>query len=145
MGDELFAACKRGRGDRERSDVRFRGCRRLAAASQLLVTAPRQGYRFPMGAELRHRLRRTPAERPPPPVLGAPSQPLLSKPTSRRRFWRAQLRHQDPYVIGAGLRGCSLQKCFVDHIDAYSVNEVAINWNAAMTWAAARLDEEGDK
>jgi endoglucanase len=52
---------------------------------------------------------------------------------------------QDPYVIGAGLRGCPLQKCFVDHINAYSVNEVAINWNAAMTWAAARLDEGGEK
>jgi len=52
---------------------------------------------------------------------------------------------QDPYVIGAGLRGCPLQKCFADHIDAYSVNEVAINWNAAMTWAAARLNEAGQK
>jgi endoglucanase len=31
----------------------------------------------------------------------------------------------------------------VDHVEAYSVNEVAINWNAALTWAAAWLDESG--
>jgi endoglucanase len=52
-------------------------------------------------------------------------------------------RIQDPYSVAAGLQGCPLQKCFVDHIEAYSVNELAINWNAALTWAAAWLDEHG--
>jgi endoglucanase len=48
---------------------------------------------------------------------------------------------QDPYVLAAGLKDCAPHKCFVDHIEAYSVNEVAINWNAALVWAAAWLAE----
>jgi endoglucanase len=49
---------------------------------------------------------------------------------------------QDPQTKRAGLRqGLPPQKCFVDHIDAWSVNEVAINWNAPLAWCAAFLDE----
>ena len=43
---------------------------------------------------------------------------------------------QDP-IAQAQLAGCRPLKCFVDHIEAYSVNEVAINWNAAVAWLAA--------
>jgi endoglucanase len=50
---------------------------------------------------------------------------------------------QDPYVRSAGLLGCAAQKCFVDHIEAWSVNEIAINWNAPLAWVAAYLDENG--
>jgi endoglucanase len=50
---------------------------------------------------------------------------------------------QDPYVKSAGLTGCAPQKCFVDHIEAYSVNEITINWNAPLAWVAAYLDENG--
>jgi endoglucanase len=49
----------------------------------------------------------------------------------------------DPYSKSAGLKGCPAAKCFVDHIEAYSVNEVTINWNAPLAWVAAYLDEEG--
>jgi endoglucanase len=64
---------------------------------------------------------------PPPGVLsGGPNQDL-----------------QDPYGLAAGLRGCPPMKCFVDHIEAYSANEEAINWNAALAWVAAFLDERG--
>lgn len=49
---------------------------------------------------------------------------------------------QDPYTEASGLAGCAPQRCFVDHIDAYSVNEVAINWNAALGWFAIYLDEK---
>jgi endoglucanase len=31
--------------------------------------------------------------------------------------------------------------CFVDNIEAWSVNEIAINWNAPLAWVAAFLDE----
>lgn len=48
---------------------------------------------------------------------------------------------QDPYVRGAGLSGCAPMKCFVDHIEAYSANEVAINWNAPLAWVAAFLND----
>lgn len=50
---------------------------------------------------------------------------------------------QDPYVQALNLKGCAPQKCFVDHIEAWSVNEVAINWNATLAWVAAFLDDNG--
>jgi len=48
---------------------------------------------------------------------------------------------EDPIAKAAGLRGCAPQKCYVDHIEAWSLNEVAINWNAPLVWVAAFLDE----
>jgi endoglucanase len=52
---------------------------------------------------------------------------------------------EDPTAKAAGLRGCAPQKCYVDHIEAWSLNEVAINWNAPLVWVAAFLDEEGNQ
>lgn len=48
----------------------------------------------------------------------------------------------DPYAKSAGLKGCAPEKCFVDHIEAYSVNEITINWNAPLAWVSAWLDEK---
>jgi endoglucanase len=48
---------------------------------------------------------------------------------------------QDPYAQAAGLVGCAPEACFVDNIEAWSVNEIAINWNAPLAWVAAFLDE----
>jgi endoglucanase len=48
----------------------------------------------------------------------------------------------DAYSKGAGLVGCVAEKCFVDHIEAFSVNEITINWNAPFAWVAAFLDEK---
>jgi endoglucanase len=42
---------------------------------------------------------------------------------------------QDP-IAARLLAGCKAQKCFVDHIEAYSVNEVTVNWNSALAWIA---------
>jgi endoglucanase len=50
---------------------------------------------------------------------------------------------QDPYVQAAGLVGCAPEKCWVDNIEAWSANEIAINWNSPLAWAAAFLDEKG--
>ncbi len=63
---------------------------------------------------------------PPPPgaVSGGPNSAL-----------------QDPYAKAAGLPGCKPQKCFADHIESWSTNEITINWNAPFTWVAAWLDE----
>lgn len=52
---------------------------------------------------------------------------------------------QDPYVKAAGLVGCKPQKCFIDNIEAWSVNEITINWNAPFAWVTAYLDEQGPK
>jgi endoglucanase len=37
--------------------------------------------------------------------------------------------------------GCAPQTCWRDHVEAYALNEVAINWNAPLVWVAAFLDE----
>lgn len=37
--------------------------------------------------------------------------------------------------------GCHAQTCYADEVEAYSLNEVAINWNAPFFWIAAFLDE----
>ncbi len=52
---------------------------------------------------------------------------------------------QDPYAKAAGLAGCKPQKCFVDHIEAWSVNEITINWNAPLAWVAAYLDQNAPR
>jgi endoglucanase len=50
---------------------------------------------------------------------------------------------EDPQVQAAGLAGCPPQKCFIDHIEAWSANEITINWNAPLAWVTAYLDEKG--
>ena len=51
---------------------------------------------------------------------------------------------QDPYIRKLGLGGCPPETCYVDNIESYSTNEVAINWNAALAWTAAFLDDVGN-
>jgi len=48
---------------------------------------------------------------------------------------------QDPYIRKLGMSGCPPQTCYVDNIDSYSTNEVAINWNAPLAWTTAFLDD----
>jgi endoglucanase len=36
---------------------------------------------------------------------------------------------------------CAPQTCWRDDVRAYSMNEVAINWNAPLVWVSAYLDE----
>jgi endoglucanase len=50
---------------------------------------------------------------------------------------------EDPYVQAAGLKGCAPQKCFIDNIEAWSANEITVNWNAPLAWVVAYLDEKG--
>jgi endoglucanase len=52
---------------------------------------------------------------------------------------------QDPQARAEGLTGCKPQRCFVDHIEAWSVNEITINWNAPFAWVTAYLDENGPR
>ena len=69
------------------------------------------------------------ADFPPPPpgaIAGGPN---------------AQL--EDPIAQGA-LQGCDPLKCYIDHWESYSTNEVTINWNAPLAWAAAYLDQWSD-
>ncbi|WP_328946576.1 glycoside hydrolase family 9 protein [Streptomyces sp. NBC_00250] len=47
---------------------------------------------------------------------------------------------QDPVAL-AKLTGCAPAACYIDHIDSYSTNEVAVNWNAPLAWLAAYAAE----
>ncbi len=51
---------------------------------------------------------------------------------------------QDPTINAAVMKDTPAQKCFLDHIDSWSTNEITINWNAPFAWAAAYLDEKGN-
>ena len=48
---------------------------------------------------------------------------------------------QDPIARAAGLAGKPPQKCFLDHIESWSTNEVTINWNAPLAWVVAFVDD----
>lgn len=50
---------------------------------------------------------------------------------------------QDPVAKAAGLAGGPPFKAYLDDIESWSTNEVAINWNAPLAWAAAWLDVRG--
>ncbi len=47
----------------------------------------------------------------------------------------------DPAALEADLINLAPAKRYVDDIESYSTNEVAINWNAPLVWVAAFLDE----
>ncbi|MBC8072177.1 MAG: glycoside hydrolase family 9 protein [Deltaproteobacteria bacterium] len=49
----------------------------------------------------------------------------------------------DPTAKAAGLAGQPALKSYIDHIESWSTNEVAINWNAPLAWTAAWLDVRG--
>ena len=53
---------------------------------------------------------------------------------------------QDPYVRALGFvsgdEDNPSQRCFVDSIEAWSTNEVTINWNAPLAWIASFLQDE---
>ena len=53
---------------------------------------------------------------------------------------------QDPYVGGLGYdrEKVAPQLCYVDSIEAWSVNEVTINWNAPFAWVVSFLEDEAE-
>ncbi len=50
---------------------------------------------------------------------------------------------QDPWVMGSGwVKGeIAPAKCYMDHVEAWSVNECTINWNAPLSWLTGFLCE----
>ncbi|MBE6875806.1 MAG: glycosyl hydrolase family 5 [Ruminococcus sp.] len=52
---------------------------------------------------------------------------------------------EDPWVRGSGWKKGEIppQKCYLDHIEAWSVNECTINWNTPLAWLISFLCEEG--
>lgn len=41
------------------------------------------------------------------------------------------------------LPGCYPQFCYVDDVNSYSTNEIAINWNSALSWGASWAADQG--
>jgi endoglucanase len=48
---------------------------------------------------------------------------------------------QDPTAVRL-LQGCPSHKCYIDDIESFSTNEVAINWNAVLAWVSAWTAEQ---
>ncbi|HEU4326836.1 MAG TPA: glycoside hydrolase family 9 protein, partial [Roseiflexaceae bacterium] len=89
-------------------------------------------------------------------VSGYGENPLRNP---HHRFWANQLNASSPSappgavsggpnsgledsLAASQLAGCLPQKCFLDHIDSWSTNEITINWNSPLAWLAAFLDEQ---
>ncbi|WP_437573968.1 glycoside hydrolase family 9 protein [Sorangium sp. So ce887] len=81
------------------------------------------------------------------------------------RFWAAQIDPEYPSAPPGAVSGgpnsgleddvakaaldeteerakCVPQKCYIDDIEAWSVNEITINWNSPFAWTVAWLDEK---
>jgi endoglucanase len=48
----------------------------------------------------------------------------------------------DPFAKGL-LAGCKPMFCYVDDIQSYATNEVAINWNSSLAWISSFLADQG--
>ncbi|MBT0995751.1 glycoside hydrolase family 9 protein [Cellulomonas sp. DKR-3] len=70
-----------------------------------------------------------------PPMPGTVS----GGPNSRRGTWDPVMNTLYP----AG-HECAPQACYVDDIEAWSVNELTINWNAPLSWVASFLADLGE-
>ncbi|HHV30437.1 glycoside hydrolase family 9 protein [Acetivibrio mesophilus] len=51
-------------------------------------------------------------------------------------------RFEDPTINAAVKKDTPPQKCFIDHTDSWSTNEITVNWNAPFSWITAYLDEQ---
>ena len=93
-------------------------------------------------------------------VSGYGERPMLEP---HHRFWRGNLDSTRPMPppgvlsggpnntsfidpVGSTLRGqCTGMTCWRDEWPAYSLNEVAINWNAGLAWTAHWLDRHAQR
>ncbi len=75
-------------------------------------------------------------------IFGHELDPNLPNPPAGSIAGGANPALQDPFVQRL-LAGCVGQFCYVDDIQSYSTNEVAINWNSALSWMAAFAATQG--
>ncbi|MFF0720028.1 glycoside hydrolase family 9 protein [Micromonospora sp. NPDC003816] len=76
-------------------------------------------------------------------IFGHQLDPSMPKPPVGSLAGGPNAALQDPFVEQL-LAGCAPMFCFVDDIASYSTNEVAINWNSALTWISSFLADQGD-
>ena len=107
-------------------------------------------YRDAVVASLDYFLGRNPLDR--SYVTGIGTRPMQHP---HHRFWAAAANKRYPArptgVMSGGpnsaatnepgpMKGCAPQTCWIDDYRAFTVNEVAINWNAPLVWTTAFLD-----
>ncbi|MCG5448154.1 glycoside hydrolase family 9 protein [Micromonospora hortensis] len=76
-------------------------------------------------------------------IFGHQLDPNLPRPPAGSLAGGPNAALQDPFVAQL-LAGCEPMFCYVDDINSYSTNEVAINWNSALTWISSFLADQGD-
>ena len=97
----------------------------------------------PAGVQLRLRLRTHALRNPHHRVWAHQKDPKLPEAPPGSVSGGPNSTLQDPYIRKLGMSGCPPETCYVDHVESYSTNEVAINWNATLAWMAAFLDDIG--
>jgi endoglucanase len=75
-------------------------------------------------------------------IFGNQVDPTLPHPPAGSIAGGANAALQDPFAEEL-LAGCAPQFCYVDDIQSYSTNEVAINWNSALAWLASFVADQG--
>ncbi|MEV4656173.1 glycoside hydrolase family 9 protein [Micromonospora sp. NPDC049301] len=76
-------------------------------------------------------------------IFGHQLDPKLPRPPAGSLAGGANAALQDPFAAQL-LAGCAPMFCYVDDINSYATNEVAINWNSALAWIASFLADQGD-
>jgi endoglucanase len=76
-------------------------------------------------------------------IFGRQLNPNLPNPPAGSIAGGPNSDLQDPFAANL-LRGCVGQFCYVDDIQSFSTNEVAINWNSALAWVASFLADQRD-
>ncbi|MFI5837826.1 glycoside hydrolase family 9 protein [Micromonospora sp. NPDC051300] len=76
-------------------------------------------------------------------IFGNQLDPALPNPPAGSLAGGPNAALQDPYAANL-LAGCAPMFCYVDNINSYATNEVAINWNSALAWLASFLADQGD-
>jgi endoglucanase len=76
-------------------------------------------------------------------IYGHELNPNLPHPPAGSLSGGANAGLQDPFAANL-LKGCAPAFCYVDDIQSYSTNEVAINWNSALVWMSSFLADQGD-
>ncbi|TDB71352.1 glycoside hydrolase family 9 protein [Micromonospora sp. KC723] len=76
-------------------------------------------------------------------IFGHQLDPSMPRPPAGSLAGGPNADLQDPFVAQL-LKGCKPMFCYVDDINSYSTNEVAINWNSALAWLASFLADQGD-
>ncbi|WP_432832179.1 glycoside hydrolase family 9 protein [Dactylosporangium sp. CA-092794] len=69
--------------------------------------------------------------------------PALPNPPSGSLAGGPNSSIQDP-VASKLLAGCAPQFCYVDDINSWSTNEIAINWNSTLSWVASFVADQSE-